>query len=172
MGFAFGHLVIAWLIGKSYEKLSKNKISNFVWVFLLFGSLVPDFDFILDWTLGTYLHRTFTHSFLFAIVFPTIVYFLLYNFKNKDKFAFAIGSGILIHLFVDILDAGIGIPIFWPNLLHISINNVGYIPANHIPALFAGGPELVQERLRNTIIDMALGTTWIFYLLLKKKLKF
>ncbi|MEK6950757.1 MAG: metal-dependent hydrolase, partial [Nanoarchaeota archaeon] len=63
--FAFTHLITAWLLGKGYEALAKKRISHPAWFFLLFGSLLPDIDFLIDWTLGTEFHRTFTHSLLF-----------------------------------------------------------------------------------------------------------
>src|SRR3989338_7677138 len=103
MGFGFTHLIAAWLAGKGYEHFSKKKISHYTWFFLLMGSILPDADFLIDWTLGTELHRTFTHSLLFVIVAPIIIYsiFTLFDHPERRFFALAIGVGITTHLLLD-----------------------------------------------------------------------
>ena len=76
----------------------------------VFGSIIPDIDFILFVPfLGRVKgHRTVTHSLLFI----SLLSFLL---RNKYGF-FSVFWGGLLHLVIDDLDVGIppGVSWFWP----------------------------------------------------------
>ncbi|MBI2666933.1 metal-dependent hydrolase [Candidatus Woesearchaeota archaeon] len=190
--FAFGHLIGAWILGKAYEKLSKTFcqessersdrkiLSDYAWFFLLFGALLPDIDFLLDWTLGTDLHRTFTHSLLFLVFVPVILLCVLSILKNlpnvaslfqqREELAFAMALGILSHFILDMILSN-GIPLFWPNLLHFSFSHIIFFDPT-TPSFLNSSYESLRDSLKRTIIDMALGTGWIFYLWWKKKVKF
>ena len=176
MSFLFGHLIGALIAGKGYEYFSKKKNNHYTWFFLLAGAIIPDLDFFIDWTLGTHLHRTFTHSLLFVLSAPVILFLILKLFLNKNNqhqqkyFSIALGAGILTHLFLDLFSAR-GVPLFWPSLVHFSSTHVGYYnPAT--PAFLNGSPAEVLLALKLAIADMAVGAAWLFYLWWKKKVEF
>ncbi len=158
MSFAFGHLVGAWCAGKIYEYFSKKKISHYTWFFLLLGGILPDADFLLDWTLGYDTHRTFTHSLFFLVAIPLLVYALFTLLKNPEKkyFAIFIGVGIFTHLFLDSFSK-YGIPLLWPMLGHFSFSN-GLTPVVPEGGLLQGSVETFVKRIKLTVIDMAIGT--------------
>lgn len=172
MSFVFTHLIAAWLAGKSYELIFKKRINQAAWIFLLFGSLLPDADFLLDWTLGTEFHRTFTHSLFFVVVASLSIYIIFGLLKNKQNFSFmyALGLGIITHLAMDMFFSW-GLPLFWPNLLHFSYTSIGYFdPAT--PSFLNASASSLKRFLQSAILDMALGTSWIFYLLSRKRIMF
>jgi membrane-bound metal-dependent hydrolase YbcI (DUF457 family) len=176
MVFPFSHLITAWVIGKIYEKTSKNKISHYGWIALLFGAVLPDADFLLDWTINTELHRTFTHSLFFVMTTPLFLSLILKILdKNKVKkinrkeLSVALGIGILSHLLLDMF-AYHGVPLLWPSLINVSYFFIGYYnPAN--PSFLYAPLENLQSMMKVAIIDMGFGTAWIFYLLWKKRMQ-
>ena len=172
MSFAFGHLAGAWCAGKIYEFFSKKKIGHYAWFFLLFGGILPDADFVLDWTLGTELHRTVTHSFLFLIFAPLLVYvfFSILKHEEKGSFALFLGLGIATHLFLDGFST-YGNPLLWPKEWYFSFFS-GFTP--HIPdgGLLEGNAEVLLHKLKLAIADMAIGTAWILYLWFRKRIQF
>jgi len=173
MTFAFGHLISAWIPGKLYEKIKQTTISHYTWFFLIFGGILPDADFILEWTIGQKAHRTFTHSISFLIIVPLLIYFFftyLKPHKEAKQFAIALAVGILTHLLLDMV-ASNGIPLFWPNLTRISFNYIG-LPDPSTPSFLHATPDKLTHSLKLAVLDMGLGTTWIFYLWYKKKLEF
>ncbi|MEK6853261.1 MAG: metal-dependent hydrolase [Nanoarchaeota archaeon] len=172
MGFAFGHLTGSWGAGKIYEYFAKRKISHYAWFFLLLGGILPDADFLLDWTLGTDLHRAVTHSLFFLVLAPLIVYVLFSILKNsgKKEFALFLGLGIAMHLFQDGF-SGYGIPLLWPKDWYFSFFsgiNVG-VPDG---GLLVGGAEELLYKLKLAVLDMGIGTAWLFYLWFKKRIQF
>ena len=172
MSYAFGHLVGAWSAGKAYEYFSKKKISHAAWFFLLLGGILPDTDFLLDWTLGLDTHRTLTHSIFFLVLIPLLVYtlFLILRHPEKKQFAWCIGLGITTHLFLDSL-FGVGVPLLWPSMMHFSFSSeISYsVPQG---SAFSKGAAEVGHQLRLAIIDMAIGTAWISYLWFRKRIEF
>ena len=172
MSFAFGHLVGAWLAGKIYEYFYKKKTSHAAWFFLLLGGILPDIDFLLDWTFGYDVHRTITHGLLFLLLAPLAVYWLFLLLKNKEKksFALLLGLGILTHFFLDSFSSH-GVPLFWPSSLYFSWFN-GLVPYSGEGSLLLGSAALLQSRLKYAVADMAIGTAGIFYLWFKKRIQF
>ncbi len=172
MSFAFGHLVGAWSAGKVYQYFSKKKIGHYAWFFLLLGGILPDADFLLDWTFGTDLHRTISHSLLFLIIVPALVYLFFSIFKNPEKkqFALFMGLGIATHLFLDGFST-YGIPLLWPMGGYFSFFS-GYNPAIPEGGLLIGSAEILIHKIKLAIADMAIGTTWIFYLWFRKRIEF
>lgn len=172
MSFAFGHLVGAWLVGKAYEYLTKKKISHYAWFFLLLGGLLPDGDFLLDWTLGTDLHRTFTHSILFLLIVPLTVYLIFRLLKNLESkyFAIFVGVGIATHLFLDGFFS-LGVPLLWPKMMYFSFfyGISSAAPGSH---LLTGTAEELRFKLKLAILDMGIGTAWTFYLWFRKRIQF
>ena len=173
MSYAFGHLIGAWCAGKIYEYFSKKKISHAAWFFLLLGGILPDIDFLLDWTLGYDTHRTLTHSFIFLGLAILIVYVLFSVLKHQEKkqFALFIGLGIIAHLFLDSL-FGAGIPLLWPSMMHFSLlQGISYSVLEG--STFSRGDVVeLGHQLRFAILDMAIGTAWIFYLWFRKRVQF
>ncbi len=171
MAFAFTHLIVAWIVGTIYQKITKKTISHNTWFFLLFGSILPDADLIIDWVFKTDLHRTFSHSILFAIIMFTLVYFIFYKSNEKKQFATAISAGILTHVALDILTYP-GTTLLWPSTLFFSLQD-GIMQLD--PSLFGfskmSGEQLIAT-VREAIVDMGLGTAWLFYLWFKKKIQF
>lgn len=172
MSFAFGHLFGAWCAGKIYEYFSKKKISHYAWAFLLLGGLLPDGDFLLDWILGYDTHRTFTHGIFFLVLMPLLVYFIFYLFKNPEKkqFALFIGLGIAMHLFLDAFST-YGIPLLWPMLGYFSFFS-GFTPVIPEGGLLQGDAEMLVYKIKLAVVDMAIGTAWIFYLWFRKRIQF
>ncbi len=173
MTFAFGHLTGVWLFGKITEFLSRKKIPSVAWLFLLLGGIIPDIDFLLDWTFTTEAHRTMTHSLIFLMIscfVVCVVLFLLNKPKEAKLFSLMLGSGIIIHIMLDMLFSQ-GVPLFWPNLLHFSFQGLSYFdPAT--PSCLNGSYATVRNSLRLAVVDMALGTAWVFYFTLRKRIKF
>jgi membrane-bound metal-dependent hydrolase YbcI (DUF457 family) len=157
MVLAFGHLIGAWLIGKFVEITTKKKISQNTWVFLILGSILPDFDFVLQLLFQTHLHRGITHSIFFAIIVPMFVYFIFKFIKNKKaaNYALFLSVGILVHLLLD-FPSPEGIPLLWPYAKM-------FIPAVSLET---------SRLLFDVMIDSILGVSWIFYLALKKRIQF
>jgi membrane-bound metal-dependent hydrolase YbcI (DUF457 family) len=154
MPFAFTHMVTAWLLGKGYEQVSQKKLSHIMWFLLLFGSILPDSDFIADWFLGTQVHRTFTHSILFLVVVGVLAFLFFFKQNERKQLAVVISVGILTHLLLDSIFIP-GIPWFWPlgTWYSLPISQ----PISH---------------LNFAIMDMGLGTTWLFFLWWKEKIRF
>ena len=171
MTFAFGHLIGAWLPGKLYEKIKQTHLSKYTWLFLLLGGILPDADFILDWTIGLDSHRTFTHSIFFLITAPILLYLLckyLLKQQHAQQFSSALATGILMHIILDITTSTGGIPLLWPNLTSVSIYKIGIFNPS-TPSFLHSSYENLQHSLKLAILDMALGTAWIFYLFYKKE---
>jgi membrane-bound metal-dependent hydrolase YbcI (DUF457 family) len=157
MVFAFGHLIGAWLIGKLFQLITKRKLSQNSWFFLLIGSIIPDIDFLFQFLFHNHFHRTLTHSIFFILLLPAIVYygFKLANDKKAINYSYFLAIGICVHLVLDSFSPQ-GVTLLWP-----------YIH------LFSFQPYFeTSNGIINAIIDMFIGTSWIFYLFLNKKLKF
>jgi len=172
MPFAFAHLLGAWILGKGYEFITKKKINQYTWFFLLIGAIIPDLDFLFDWFLHSHLHRTVTHSLFFSVVsFITIylTFWFLSDRKAKD-FGFAIMVGVLIHVLFDSVSTK-GIPLLWPLMQYFSLLT-GIHGETVVPAMFAASPLILASRLKMALFDTSLGIAWIFYLWLRRKIKF
>ena len=171
MPFAFVHLFFAWCLGKAFEFITKRKIHPAGWFLLLFGAILPDADIVLGWILGDNLHRNFTHSLFFIILIGLGSYFIftLLRDKHKEGFAFALSVGILSHLILDFFSVQ-GIPLFWPSEIYFSVFGItAYDPALQF---LKENYESLLNTTKFMLFDMALGTAWIFYLALRKRIKF
>ena len=171
MTFAFGHLIGAWLVGKGYEFNSKGKIHRYARFFLLLGGVLPDIDFLFEWVLGSSLHRTFTHSLTFVLfVFVTLFIISLFV-KEKEirKFTSILCLGMLVHIFIDFVSIQ-GVPLFWPLNYYFSIFAITIGKSG--PTMINATTEFMRTSLKLAILDMGLGTIWIFYLWFSKKIDF
>ena len=170
MTFAFGHLIGAWVLGKIYEKVKSKKLSHLTWGFLLLGGILPDADFVIDWVIGTNLHRTFSHSLLFVLVAGLVVYVIgKYFTKENKEIGVAIAAGVLMHLFLDYFSV-LGIALFWPYPLYFSPFENMYQPV--LKGLTFGTLQELKMAVRLAVVDMAFGTVWIGYLWFKKRIQF
>lgn len=166
MPFAFGHILGAWVPGKIWERF--KKIDRLAWGALLLGAILPDGDFLLEWTIGIEWHRTVTHSIFFAVLMGIVTYYIAKYFKlNAKQIGFAIFAGIMIHIILDAIGYP-GINILWPTDWWF-----------YWPYFYKCGVPLydrfVREpfsNMRFAILDMGLGVLWIGYLFAKGKLEF
>ena len=172
MSFTFGHIIGGWSFGKIIEKIKRIQFSHYTWFFIIFGALLPDVDFLLDWTFKTDLHRTFTHSIFFLVTAPVLTYLLFHILKHPEKkqFAIALGIGILSHLILDFF-TNRGIPLFWPSLLHFSVYKIHYFDLA-TPSFLDNDAAHLRTSLKLAVLDMAIGATFLFYLWWRKKIKF
>ncbi len=167
MGLAFTHLVSGWLFGKAAERLSKP-FNQVVWAMLLFGAIVPDFDFFIEWTLIPGFHRTFTHSFVFIILSGMTAYATVRVLQSKQAglVAFALVSGVITHIFVDSLLYP-GVNLLWPLPMWFAIP-AGFYYSTGIHLPLSQTPGIVTAFL----IDTSLGLLWAGWLFLKGRLVF
>jgi membrane-bound metal-dependent hydrolase YbcI (DUF457 family) len=172
MTFAFGHLIGAWVLGKGFEYFGNRKLNRFSWFFLLLGGILPDADFLLEWIIRSQVHRSFTHSFLFVLLAGLSLFLILSIVKSKQApvHAWAFGSGIIVHLLLDGI-SGFGIPLFWPSMIHYSLSHVGYLSPD-VPGLLSGSIHASRHSIKLAILDMAMGTAWIFWLWWRRRIKF
>lgn len=170
MAYAFLHLISAWIIGKFFETTSKFKLNSHFWLFLLVGSILPDADLLIDWTFGTNLHRTFTHSFFFVFfaIVTTFIILELYGYNKKNPksqpLAFALYTGILVHILVDLFTKQ-GVKIFWP--LNFNFSVIELINTNVYYSSFLSSSDLTF-----LLVDIILGIVWILFLLTRKRIRF
>ena len=173
MSYLFGHLIGAWLVGQGYQFLSKKKLDHYAWFFLLAGGIIPDLDYLLDWTLGTAGHRTLTHSVIFLVGAPLLLYGILTLLKKEESkiYAWALAGGIMMHLLLD-MHSSPGVPLLWPSLQHFSYFQIQfYNPAT--PSFFdSSSIEDLGLLLKRAVLDMALGAGWVFYLWWRRRIEF
>ena len=168
MAFPFTHLVLAWGGGKVYEFMRKVSLDRYTWAFLLLGGILPDADLLLDWTLGTELHRTFSHSILFALIMGILVYGFFYQNPLRKQYAMAMAIGIASHLILDLIGFPGGFSLFWPAKFFLSTANDAAIRT----ALFEEDMVFLSGHLKLAVLDIAIGIAWIAYLSWKKKIQF
>ncbi|MFH1848826.1 MAG: metal-dependent hydrolase [archaeon] len=87
-----------------------------------FAGLLPDIDIVLNWILGhlgsELVHGTYTHTFLFGLVF--LIPAGIYRYKRKYKTAayFLVTTfGVMLHVLLDVIIGGgygEGAMLFWP----------------------------------------------------------
>ena len=155
MPFAFTHLFFGWVAGKILEKITNKKLDRIGWSLLLFSSIIPDFDFSVEWIFNVPFHRTFTHSIFFIILCLSTV-FLIYKILKRKKPLFycsLVGGGVLIHIFLDMLFYP-GVRLLWPLKTFIFFTDSSF-PFQ----TFA-------------MSDMYLALLWGAYLWSKKKIEF
>ncbi len=175
MSMGFGHLIGAWAVGLLWQYFNRKKLSNTTWFCLLLGGILPDIDNLLDWTLKTELHRTFTHSFLFALFIGILLYLVLSFLKtngtkkyfaniNHLHCAVALSLGVLTHLFLDLFSSP-GIPLLWPLSYYFGYQGITFLL--HPGRVFDFAPEYIYK----AVFDMGLGTAWILFLTARGKLR-
>ena len=94
----------------------------------------------------------------------------LWKKTERKHYSIALAGGILSHLLLDMLSTP-GVPLFWPSFLHIRYTSIQWIDPASV-GLFMGELETFKTRLQHAILDMAIGTAWILYLTIRKRIQF
>jgi len=162
MGYAFMHIVFVWIFAKAYEKIKKYSFSHIEWALIIFIALLPDIDLLYDWTFGTSVHRMFLSSLVFFAL-ALIASFILVRIWKKlpENLPIITLIGISSHFILDMVSP-IGIQLLWPLPYWISftgIKGLSVIPYDY-PLFF-----------KFMVVDMAIGTAWLLFLILKNKFK-
>jgi len=125
MPFAVTHVllpIIAVDLYRDYFAKHKKYFTLHTVLIAGFAGLLPDIDIPLNKILNLIgadlLHRTITHTLLFALIFLIPAFILWKNKKHKISMYFFVTSfGIMIHLLLDFAfttDYGTGIMFFYP----------------------------------------------------------
>ena len=126
MPFAVTHVLSSIILADLYRDYfaKHKKYFTLHTIFIAgFAGLLPDIDVPINWLLNFFslelMHRSFTHTPLFALVFLVPAFILWKNKKHKPAiYFFVISFGILIHILLDYVvstDNG-GIMFFYPLL--------------------------------------------------------
>ncbi|MBI1970696.1 metal-dependent hydrolase [Candidatus Woesearchaeota archaeon] len=179
MAFGFGHLIIAWLTGKLVQGASSLrhaakviKLTRIEWALLLFGAILPDADHLVDWTLGTNIHRVITHSIVFAGLVGLLVAGLAvilkkkYPFFSPIRYGLLIGLGVLTHIAADMAAGHPGVGLLWP--LQGFTYFFGYVPS-YATTMFVDN---IYRDLQWAIFDIGLGAAWLGYFVIRDKIQF
>ena len=180
MSLGFGHLIGAWIPAKIFEKVKKTELSITFWGLLLFGSILPDADFLIEWlNIFPNVHRTFTHS-LFFIGFCFCVLFLILKFLKphlpkkwapKDstkKLALALSFGVASHIIYDSIFYP-GVNLLWPFDWWFAQGSFYFATQPLYERI--GGTIQTLGKINLFILDMGMGAAWFFYFLISGRLK-
>jgi membrane-bound metal-dependent hydrolase YbcI (DUF457 family) len=107
------------LIGVSLIAMFRNimpiKNSYNLMLFVAILSILPDFDYLLNWlkVSGGGWHHDFTHSIIFAFLVGIVAAALYDRFSIKNAFLF--GLVVLSHTMIDyLITESNGVELFWP----------------------------------------------------------
>jgi membrane-bound metal-dependent hydrolase YbcI (DUF457 family) len=175
MPYAFFHIIFGWIFGKLFEFFNGRKLERFEWFLVLFGALLPDIDYLMEWTFGFRTHRLFTHSllmllFVFALFYFVFKAFSIFKDKNSLRYSFLLTMGVFAHLLLDFsLSPITGIPLFWPSTDFYGLFS-GIQSYSQMMSIDYTAP-ILYFKLKLAILDMGLGISWVFYLLYSGKIK-
>lgn len=120
------------------------------WRLLLLGAIAaicPDFDYIfyLGFGFGEEWHRSFTHSFTFAIITGIILAAWTKRYRKKDVIVYSLV--VLSHPLLDTLTTGDsgGVEMFWP----FSTQRVRFSLVNYYSELLSPAPRPLADILLN-----------------------
>ncbi|MFQ5475248.1 MAG: metal-dependent hydrolase [Candidatus Nanoarchaeia archaeon] len=168
MAYAFIHIIVAWLAAKIYE-VRLHGLSKIEWFFLLLGAVIPDVDFIIEQIINEPIHRTATHSILFALFFASAVFIpLRYLGLEKEvvkKASLCVALGVMFHIAVD-MAFHYGVQLFWP--LQYWVSFFGFSTQTTISFSESFGIGSLEQ----AILDMGMGTAWILWLALRQRIRF
>ncbi len=175
MPFAFGHLVGTWFFGKIYEFTTKKEIDPLGWFVLLLGGILPDLDHLVDWIFKISFHRYYMHTLLFALYAGLITYLFFTIVKQLKKephiqsinawyYAALITFGATIHLVLDMFYTP-GVMFLWP------IQGWFSYAQGYTAGVYIGSLSEFSGVAKSMIVDMALGTAWIFWFIYTRKLR-
>lgn len=173
MPLAVTHVLVPLILADIYrDYISKVKF-NLHYVFIAgIAGILPDIDVAVFWLVNIFkdvavndIHRTFTHSLFFPLIF-LLLFFLTKNYdlkilkkyKLKLNYVFlAIFFGVTTHLFLDVILDGYIIPFYPFSAFKIGLN---LIPDNLLGGTFFTGLDaillvvwLVHEEINHKISD-------------------
>lgn len=183
MAFAFGHIVGGWVFGKGLEMISWKKLSYWEWCFLMFGAMLPDIDFVLEWAFNIESHRTFTHSFVFmAVSFAALILtariaepvFAGRKIAGRAElrkkaviYGICLCIGIFVHFLLDMAFGKPGITLLWP--LNYGFWFFGIEPFG-IHGVFYGTINTLIIKIKFMIAEMFIGTAWLWWMIATRRL--
>ncbi len=177
MSLGFGHLIGAWVLGKTWEGWQQKRLNRVTWFCLLLAGILPDIDNLIDWRFSLEVHRTFTHSFLFAL-FMGLLFYLVFSFfkrNGRKKYAqeiypltigFAFFLGISMHLFLDLF-ALPGVPLLWPLSYYFGINGIMTLTGT----VTSDFNFVFPRDFFIFILDMSLGIGWLLWFVVRGRLR-
>jgi membrane-bound metal-dependent hydrolase YbcI (DUF457 family) len=158
-------MLLAYVTGKVIVSVKKIKVDYLFWFFLILGGILPDGDFVLDWLFGLGLHRTYSHSLLFALVAGFGVYYVFkkFDFKNSKVLGLGVCLGILVHIIADVITTSScgGPAVLWPVGLYFARNMVCDTAVRGFH----------EGSFNWAIIDMGIGAAWFLYLIVRHKIE-
>jgi membrane-bound metal-dependent hydrolase YbcI (DUF457 family) len=127
MPLALGHLAVGLLTSCAIEKPKTTTRKSLFFLFLLANS--PDMDVAISWLLtGSpwLLHRTFTHSILFAILMAAVFSNLHRLIRAVPKLSYNWCYGLVsTHVIADYLISPWGVAFLWPVPIQpLSLNGI------------------------------------------------
>lgn len=165
MAYAVTHVLLSVILVdlyRDYIAKSHKKLFTIHTVFLAgLGGLLPDIDIPLGWFLNFFgislLHRTYTHTLAFALLFliPGIILWLKRKHRSAVYF-FVIAFGIVLHLIIDMLFTGPGggVMLLWP------LSSYEFHSLINVPVTLAAGIDsvillfwLYHEEIKHKILD-------------------
>ena len=171
MPFAVTHVLSSIILVDLYrDYIAKHKkYFTLHTIFIAgFAGLLPDIDILLNWILGVFgaelVHRTFTHTPLFGLIFLIPAFAYLYFKKHKIAMYFFVTTfGIFVHLLLDFLiapDYSGGIVLFYPfSKIAFDIGILGGLSTLETMQLFAAVDAIIlmlwlwHEEIRHKISD-------------------
>lgn len=180
MPYAVTHILVPIVLLSLFrdfylKKRTKKKFPLHYVLIAGLGGVLPDIDFIFSAFLnligvgGWNIHRTFTHSLFFPLLF--LVLFLVFygvnakarvcnltRHKLKLNYIFLfVGIGCFIHILLDAL-VGVNVFFFYPfSNIDFGLNLIRYLPKD-------------LQGLSMPLLDGSLLVIWIIYLELKHKI--
>ncbi len=122
MGLAVTHVIITIVILDLFRHyvFGKQKFPRYLLVIGGIAGLFPDIDIPIGWMMTLFtgtqitLHRIFTHSFIFPLLFLIIAIVLHYNKNHKwGRIGYVIAAGWTLHIIFDCIYGGY-LPLVWP----------------------------------------------------------
>ncbi|MAF50819.1 MAG: hypothetical protein CMH64_01885 [Nanoarchaeota archaeon] len=168
MPLAVTHVLIPLVLADIFrDHFAKKKFNLHYVVIAGLAGILPDIDVVAFWVINLFksvplndIHRTFTHSLIFPLIF-LILAFLVTNIevkKLKLKYVFfAIAFGSLFHLILDGTLSGVIMPFYPFSLVNFGLD---LIPHDKFGGTFFTGLDaillviwLVHEEINHKISD-------------------
>jgi membrane-bound metal-dependent hydrolase YbcI (DUF457 family) len=129
-----------------------------------FAGLLPDIDIPLNWVLNIFgagiIHRTITHTPLFAFIFLMPAFIFWYYKKHKIAVYFFVTSfGVLFHILLDFLFTGDGFGIMFLYPLSNEMFDLNLLSSLANPQIAAGVDAIIlllwlwHEEIKHKISD-------------------
>ena len=150
-------MIGGWSLGKLIEFFFGISLTNSGWIILLFGSLIPDSDFIIEWLFKKKVHRTFTHS-IFFVFFMFIFGFFILGTIGLGHESLFISLGIISHIGLDMIFKP-GVMLLWPYSKWFSFFEI----TSNIKTKKLTITNL-KYKINFLLFDSVLGLIWLSYL--------